>query len=256
MAMMPSIFPPPIRDGYTGTYSRTPKRFQMEDSQYLNDQQSIRKMFNYSLTWKLTFKLAELFDAWVEYGLSQGIDYFTFNFGGKLITVRPSTGMPSYTVSGDKWLVKMDVEELRASPIIPAKTGSIPIWPETLPIFESSEYSIGKVNAITRSDLENGVSDERVRFQERITEFGGKILCDQIQRDLFWNFYQDTLINGASYFMAPFGNAHTLDKQRSRIVDGTINESPLNSWYAISFRLETVANPIISKAQYLAQIGN
>lgn len=256
MAMMPSIFPPPIRDGYSGNYSREPKRFQMEDSQYLNDQQSIRKMFNYSLTWKLNFKLTKLFEAWVEYGLSQGVDYFTFNFAGKLITVRPSTGMPSYTPAGDKWLVKMDVEELRAAPVMPVRNGFIPVWPSTLPSFESTEYSIGKVNAITKSDLENGVSDERVRFQERVTEYGGKILCNQTQRDLFWEFYQNTLINGASYFMAPFVNAHTVANQRSRIVDGTVNEAPLNSWYAISFRLETLANPIISKTEYLAAIGN
>lgn len=255
MALIPSIFPPPIRDGYSGAFSREPKRFQMEDSQYLNDQQSIRKVFNYSLTWKLTFKLAELFEAWVEYGLSQGVDYFSFNFAGKLITVRPSTGMPSYTPAGAKWLVSMDVEELRAAPVISVSTGFIPVWPSTLPSFESAEYSIGKVNAVTKSDLENGVSDERVRFQDRVTEFGGKIICNQTQRDLFWSFYQDTLINGASYFMAPFANAHTVANQRSRIVDGTVTETSLNSWYAISFRLETLANPIISKSQYLSQIG-
>jgi len=249
MPNFPQALPEAVRDSYQGTPSLQPKRFQMEDSQYRIQRQSVAQSFNYSLSWKMTFVQTQIFEAWFEYVIGGGVNYFDITFAGKQIHVKPTTGIPSYTPIGDKWLVKLDVKELQAKPIVPTRTGILPVWPSTMPTFERDGYTIGPVGSVTQSDLEAGNELGRVRFRQRLTQFSGKIYCDQTQRDLLWEFYRDTLINGAAWFIAPFANAKTSDNQRARIVQQPV-ETPLSGWYSISLSLETVNAPIMSRSEY------
>lgn len=251
MAKPPKSIPQPIREGYTGSYTRQPSRFQMEDNQYRTRRETSRRQFNYSLTWKLNWAQLDLFEAWVEYDLAQGKGYFEIEFAGKTISVRPTTGMPTVNPVGDKWSVKMDVEELRAAPIVAPKSAFLPTWPSSLPEFESAEYMLSKVGAVTKSDIDFGVSDMRVRFQQRLTQYGGKIYLNQAQRDAFWDYYQNSLIDGFAWFLAPFVNSKSQTKLKARFIENPV-ETPLNSWYSISVKLETTKAPIMAFADYEA----
>jgi len=246
----PRILPQAIRDGFQGTFSRQPKRFQMEDSQYRVKRESVAQLFVYSLSWKMTWLETQIFEAWIEYSLAQGAGYFTIKIGGVPTLVRPLTAAPVYTPMGIKWGVKMDVEELRAKPVVSSRTGVLPVWPTSLPVYEQDSYSIGKVLPMTRTDIESGYPDERVRFKQRLTQFTGKILCTPEQRELFWDYHRDTLINGSAWFMGPFASARSTDFQRVRFVESPV-ETPTGAWYSITMKLETVNAPIMSREEFL-----
>lgn len=249
MAKPPSIIPLPIRDGYSGTPTRPFRRFQMEDNQYRTIRETSADQFTYSLSWKLDWEQAERFEAWLEYDLGQGVGSFELDFAGKTITVKPSTGMPSYSPMGAKWLVRMEVVELRSPPAITPRTGQLPEWPSELPEFEQEQYTFGKVNAVTKSDIDFGLPDMRVRFQQRTTQFSGTIILNQTQRDKFWEFYKDTLVNGCAWFLAPFVNYLGLNNLKAKFIEQPV-ETPLSSWYSISLSLDTTKAPIMSYSDY------
>lgn len=194
---------------------------------------------------------AEFFDAWLEYDVGRGTLYTEIPIANKTVTVKPKTGVASFTPNGAKWLVSLDVEEIRPGPAIAARNGILPVWPGTLPDIEKDGYSLAKTGSVTRSDIENGEAEMRTRFRNRVTEYGGKLLLDQTQRDLFWSFWKDNLINGQTWFIAPFANALSQSKLRARIISAP-EETPTGAWYELKFMLETVSAPMLSYEDYRA----
>jgi len=255
MALIPSFMPTPIRDGYAGGWVRSFSRVQMEDNQYQTRRETSREQFAYALSWKLDYTQLAMFEGWLEYDLAKGTGYFDVNFAGKTVTVKPSTGMPEVSPVGSKWLVKLAVEELQSAPVISPRNGVLPSWPIGLPSFESDGYAYAKDSAVTKSDIDFGVADMRVRFRERVTKFTGKILVDLNQRNLFWQFYKDSLINGSAYFLCPFVGSQGETKLRSRFAEKP-TEAPNGSWFAISVSLETVKAPILTANQYRTALAD
>jgi hypothetical protein len=223
----------------------------MDDGQNRQIRVGSSSPFTYTLNWSLTYDQTKFFEAWIEYDVARGAGYTDIPIGNRTVNVRPVTGVPVYTPNGAKWVVSLDVEELQAGPVIPARNGVLPVWPGTLPEFEKDSYTLSDPGAVTRSDIDNGRAEMRVRFRGRVTEYSGKLILTQSQRDIFWQFWKNTLINGQTWFMAPFANAVSQSKLRARIVAAPV-ESPNGAWYELTFALETVNAPIMSIYEYHA----
>lgn len=253
--MYPRLLPIPTREGYAASPGVEFKRYQMEDGQYSTIRQFASTPFNYTLNWRLTFAQADLFEAWLEYEAGRGAAFTEIPFLGKVRKVRPITGTPVFKTTGGGWDVSMDVEEIIAAPSIPPRTGKLPIWPNALPELESAGFSLSKVGAVTRTDITSGLAETRVRFRDRLTQYTGTLKLNLSQRDLFWDFYHNDLIDGYAHFMAPFANARSQSKIKARFFD-LPSESPLGAWFTVSVSLETTKAPIMSHAQYIQMVGS
>lgn len=230
------------------------RRSQMEDGQFAQRRRWASLPFRYNLVWKLTFKQAEMFEAWLEYEVKQGTTfaYTELPLMGRIVYVRPVTGMPSYSPKGASWIVTMEVEEKWNKPNIPVRTGKLPQWPSGLPNLESVGFTISKINAITVSDIEGGIPDMRERFRDQLSQYQGSLILSQSQRDLFWQFFRDDLIGGMGWFNAPFANARSQGNRRARIVNNQAVESAQGAWYTVAITLETVSTPLMSREEYFS----
>lgn len=244
----------PTRESYSGQVSVDNRRSQMEDGQFAQRRRWASLPFRYNLVWKLTFKQAEMFEAWLEYEVKVGTTfiYAEVPLMGRTVNVRPVTGMPSYSPKGASWIVTMEVEEKWDKPIVPKRTGVLPQWPDALPDLESVGFTLSKINAITVSDIEGGIPDMRERFRDQLSQYQGTLILNQSQRDVFWRFFKDDLIGGLSWFNAPFANARSQEHRRARIVNNQAVESAQGSWYSVAITLETTNTPLMSREEYFA----
>lgn len=248
----PKSLPIPTRDNYTGAPSLPTRRFKMDDGQYFQQRQGNRNPFKYSLTWKLTYAQTDLFAAWLEYDVSQGSGEAQVPIMGRQVTVKPTTGVASYTPSGNKWAVTLEVEEILSAPVVSARSGVLPEWPAEFPEFDSPSYTLSMPDSVTASDIDTGRNELRTRFSQRVTQASGSMLMSQAQRDAFWLFWKDSLINGNAWFLAPFVNARFSGKLRARICTAP-SETPNGAMYTITMTIETANAPSMGRAEYQAK---
>lgn len=251
--MYPAQLPVPTRENYTGGPRLAPKRFKMDDGQYFQKRIGSRNPFKYSLTWKLTWAQQAIHEAWLEYAGNKSSGIIDMPIMGRMVSVTPVTGVCTYTPVGNRWTATLDVEELQERPNF---NGSdfYPEWPLELPLFEKTGYSYSKPDAVTMSDSETGKPERRVRFMQRTTQFTATLLLSQQQRDQFWQFHRDYLINGVCWFLAPFVNSQVDSRVRSRIMTQP-SEAPNGCMYTLTLGMETVSAPILSRAEYNSIVG-
>lgn len=246
----PQILPCPSADGYTGG-PRTPvRRVQMDDGQYSDQGRVAHLEYQKNLSWLLTFEQTKIFGAWLEYTVNQGAGWDTITIGGKELRISPLSD-PVYRENGRLWRVTLPVRFLSRSPAVPARSGVLPPWPAVLPNMQRGQYEYGYDESISYSEMDAQVAESRVRFQERVSQCRGRILMTAEQRDIFWDFYTDTLINGSLPFLGQFPSAHGAASSalRCRIINNP-EESAVGVYYRISLQLETVELPIMSLEEY------
>lgn len=249
----PSFLPIPNRSNYSAQPGLEPARFKMEDGQYRQKRQSNRSPFRYTLSWAFDWQQARLFAGWLEYSVIRtGVD-IEIPIGGKTVSVRPVNYNPTYTPTNGGWSVQMEVEEIQNGPTLPAVKG-LPTWPASLPDFETEGFTFSTPDAVSRSDIDNGLAETRLRFRDRRSQYQGNIYLDPVQRDAFWSFWRDTLLNGQRFFLAPFANPESQDKYRARLITAPV-ETPQGSWYSLALQLEAIRVPIMSYTEYLTYSG-
>ncbi len=245
----PDFLPHPIRDGYTGQVSSRRKAIQMEDGQYNRNRLWTSQFFRKTITWRMSPEQAQLFEAWLEYDVARGTGSFDLPFMGREVKVTPVTGVPSYSSDGFNWLISLEVKQLVDAPDI-APAGDLPMWPSNFPELEASGYSLAQTGAVTVSDIDAGDPQMRVRFRDRLATYSGTVILSPEERDQFWDFHNNTLINGHAYFLAPFESPNSTELKRARFTNSP-SESSNGSYFNILLPLETMNIPLITYTQYL-----
>lgn len=219
----------------------------MDDGQFKERRRWLSNPFQYNLTWKLeTFRIAAIFEAWIEYAIQSGTGEFDVPImGGK--RVRSLTGNANFTPNGMGWIATMAVQEIRTPGPISAPSG-LPLWPSTLPDLEADSFQIMRTNSPIKSE-EDGLMQMRERFKTRYTPYQGSFLMTQAQRDEFWTFYYDVLLTGLSWFSAPFANPSYQGKLRARFTESP-TETENGCIYRVDVKLETVSAPLMSRLEY------
>lgn len=247
----PTVLPIPTREGYAKRPSYDVPRFKMDDGVYRSQNVPGAVPYSYSLTWNLTYDQASFFEAWLEYDVIRNGTSMEIPLAGQTITVFPKTGMPSWKPNGSKWMVSLDVQEIRTGAPLPARGGSLPIWPVSLPMFERDGFSLSAPDYVQNSDIENGKNEQRARFYQKTTTYGGTLIMDLDQRNAFWEFWHTTLLGGSRRFIAPFANSKSQEMLKAKLAKPP-EESANGAWFNIALVLDTMAAPMLTYDEYRA----
>lgn len=245
----PKVLPVPTRDGYGKRPSYSAPRFKMDDGNYRAKTIAGAVPYTYALTWNLTYPQTRFFEAWLEYDIIRAQEPMQIPLAETVINVEPKTGIPTYRPNGSKWLVSLEVEEIRAGGALPVRGAPLPSWPVNLPDFESSGFSLSAPDSVAVSDIEAGRRELRERFYQRTTTYGGSMIMDLSQRNEFWQFWNDTLLAGKRRFLAPFANAKSQAPLKAKFAQ-VPEETTNGAWFNIAIVLDTLEAPMLSYDEY------
>lgn len=246
MTKYPSILPACLRSSFASAPARTKRQLEMDDGTTMRRRAEAKSLRSMTLSWFFNERDTQIFDGFLEYSCNRGIGEFQINIGQTLTVVRPIS-RPTYTPTASGWNVSLDVVTVGAPSSIPPATANLPEWPFPF-TFERSDFRL-KGNPFAMSDIEAGGLDSRNRFRSRVYKYTGRMTMSPEDRDAFWQFYRDSLINGASWFVAPFYSAMSNGRKKARFSQEP-SENPNGLWFTIQMELETVDLPIMTRSDY------
>lgn len=254
MAVIPALIPQPNRENYAATPTVPRKRIPMDDGFTLDPRRYGSQPFSYTLTWALTWDQLKAFEAFLEYQVFQKDGYFVVNIPGNP-TVRPRA-RPAINFVEGHWNLTLPVEQMKAAPVKYLTPTILPMWPDPLPRFESEGYTYSVADAEVRSDIEAGRAETRTRFQHRVLKYSGKIRVNLAERNAFWEFYKNQLVDGIAWFSAPYESPFGPVNIRAKFSDALPTETAIGSLYEITVNLETGNAPILTQRQYNELVAN
>ena len=250
----PEKLPPPVRDGFTARHHSPFNSVEMDDGYPRVRRQFSAQPARFDLQWTFTWEQLALFEAFIEYGAAQAAGWFKVPiFGDQDPTdVRLTEGYETtFNAQANTWQVSAKVETLFAAPVLPPR--GLPSWPATLPEPEQENYGFSVPGVPLRSQQEDGLAEQRIRFQDRVLQYRVTWLLDKEQKIIFDAFYRDTLIHGAAWFMAPFANGLGPTQVRARFT-GAVTVASFGAAYKLSATLLTAAAPRMSLPEYLGEV--
>lgn len=243
--------PYPVRDNFSSQYGNSFARTEMDDSHNRMRRKFAMLPVSYSLSWHMTFDQFKWFEAFLRYDCAQASGYFTMplNPVGDPLTLR-FTGYPdaAYDTSLGAWVVSGSVEWIRAAPTgLP--TGSLPIFPPSLPDPEQTNYSIKRAGTVSRSNITDGLASERARFKDEVALTQLEWDLDADEYAILDDFIHNKLFGGLAPFTGPFANGLGLNQVRINFID-TPKVTPNLSGYTVTGTIEVRDMPIISEFVY------
>lgn len=255
MENYPAQLPPPVRDGFSSSKKQSMPTTQMDDGRpRLKRRYSVQPK-TFVVTWHFTWDDLSLFEAFVEYDLGGGAEWFMlpiFHDEAPLKVRMVAGEQGQYSVnflSDGDWEVKAELEYIVSAPVVPSATGILPNWISDFPEPEQSNYGYNYNNSVIRSKIETGLAEQRRRFKERVTMYRFVWICTPAQKNQIEDYVKNTLIDGFSWFNAPFVNGMGVATVRARFVSPLV-VSPLGGAYNVSANLMTLNPPIMSEETY------
>lgn len=246
----PANLPPPDQKSYSQQLARPFDRTEMDDGSTDTRRQWDAQPRNHAITWRLTWEQLAYFEAWLEYEVDRGKDWFMM----PLAPDRPKVKMRmtgertvSYDEGSGAWEFSVSMEQILDAPNYNPGT-SLPVWPDTLPWPESSGYSYSQ-DPVMLSQIETGLRESRVRFRTVNTPYQFQVLLDAEELDLFQAWVRDALADGVAWFKGPYINGLGTHTVRCKF-RGPPVVTPVGAAYRVTAQLETSEAPIINEIDY------
>lgn len=243
--------PFPVQSSFTQAYSNKFSRTEMDDGQSRATRPYNSQPEKANLTWRLSWEQLSYWEAWVEYELNGGVNWFDIQISPLLpVESYHMVADPAYSYDDNgEWTVTVAVETL-LSPPQTRPLDYLAIWPSELPGPEKSGYSFKVNNDVTRGNIQGaGENGSRRRFTDRLVTYRAKWVLDFDQYIEFKLFLNDELAAGNAYFKAPFTNGLGYGLVKARFIDPPVITTVGAAW-VITAQLETTSAPIMSELVY------
>ncbi|MGO4154337.1 hypothetical protein [Cupriavidus sp. YAF13] len=131
----------------------------------------------------------------------------------------------------------------------------VPVWPGTLPVPLSSGYSYTQKTTTARTEMDSGVARSRRRFRRAPAQINLKWLFLQEQLAVFEYFWDNDLLQGASWFdtIATSGTGPQLIRVRC-ISDGYTPTQVDPQHWEVTMQVEAVDMPRLAAEQYAVMV--
>ncbi len=255
--MYPTTLPRPVREGYQGSYLSPQKGTKMDDDTTRVRRKGASNPLVMTFTWDLSMYQRGIFDGWMRYDNAFGNNWVDLpGPGNTMINVRCLDGAPTYTPQpGGRWKVSGRFMQRMPKFAYPAK-GALPVWPSTLPDYESDQYSMSRVDPLILSDINpQSTPESRVRRLNQVGKFQHSVILTPAQREIFIQFYYHTLCGGTFFWRSKVPAALGGFTQVRAQFSGTPVERPYNGIYEVSFEVTTEDLPIINYNDYQEAAG-
>lgn len=246
----PKNLPPPAQGAYTRQLAQPLKVIEMDDGSTTTEREWDVQPRNHAITWRLDWDQLAYFEAWLEYEVDRGKDWF-------MVQVQPNrppmklrmTGERTVTFNEDSrdWSFSVQMEQLLDAPNYTATT-ELPVWPDTLPWMETAGYGY-KQNPVMRSQIPTGLAEERIRFSTVYTPYDFTLLLDEEELDIFEVFVHNQLADATAWFKGPFVNGLGGTMLRCKFRTAPV-VTPVGAAFRVTAQLETTDAPIISELNY------
>lgn len=251
----PAVLPSPIRDGYARSYLSELKKTKMDDGNYRSRRRHAAQPFAMTLSWNLTDDQLATFEAFGTIICSNWTDWFSLPLipGDPLVDVKITGGAPQFKRSGAEWTATATVMAIEAAPPMPGAV-SMPVWPATLPWPEQDDHGFSIDNFLVEDDPAQGYPKSRNRFMSKATMFAATWVLTKAERDIFWSFFRNTLLDGTMAFMLPFLNGLGVNYVRCKVITQP-KESAQTSGFKISIGLSTMFAPVLTQSELMDAIN-
>lgn len=254
----PTVLPRPIRSGYTMTVLSPIKRTKMDDGSSRTRRKILSNPRVMTLSWQLTGAERAIFEGWMKWDNNYGMNEVEVIVVGNETPLKVTCldGNPSFKPApGDNWQVSARFLEKRPKFVMPPKMTTLPVWPSGLPDYESDDYSIIRIDPTAMSDISKYATPvRRSRFKTLNVEYQVGVIVTAEQREIFYNFYYNTLIGGTGFFSAKYVNS--MDDSNIRVkMASDPTEVTENGIFKITFTIETSEAKVMSRAAYQAAVG-
>lgn len=258
--LYPSILPIPVRDGYTSAPSIKKRRIKMDDGSART-----RRLFNTlpyltSLTFRYTPEQLSIFDAFIKYDCKYGTEWFDLIIRADqpAVNVKLIGDAPSVKPMGYDWEVTFTVmtrTSLTVGTGSPANLATLTAWPSDLPLPDKDSYSYQISNFNIEDNLDQGgMPNSRSRFTVKEVIFQATWLFTKAERDRFYLFFRDGLLDGHLPVVIPFYNGLGLTPVKSTFVEHP-NENQHDAIFQVSAKMATLYMPVMSEQAYRLKVA-
>lgn len=244
--------PYPVRDSFSQQYGNGFTVTQMDDYHRRPRRRFEMLPQNNSITWRFTWDEFNIWEGFLRYDCAQASGYFTM----ALFPAAPTytyrlTAYPqsSFDEATNSFTVTGTVERIRVAPNVPAKTGVLPVWPTTLPLWEKSGYQINRDDTVSRSSISYGLASQLARFKEEVAVVAATLLLSKAELNIFDAYVHDTLIGGLAPFSGYFSNGTGTTLQRLNFIEAPKIESS-GAAFKVTVSMEIRDIPVISELDY------
>lgn len=247
----PAVLPPPVRDGYGKVYTSELRKTKMDDGNWRTRRRHAFQPFSMTLTWKLSDEELGIFEGFGAIICTNWTDWFALPLipGDPTIDVKIIGDAPEFKREGADWVANATVMAIEAPPPMPGVI-SMPVWPSSLPWPEQDEYGYQVENFLVQDDPMQGYPRSRNRFMSKATMFPATWILTKAERDIFWSFFRNTLLDGTMAFMLPFMNGLGINYVRCKVV-AQPKESSSSSGFKIVLNLTTMFAPVMTESQLM-----
>lgn len=255
----PTILPLPVRDGYNREYRTKMRRTKMDDGSTLARRMFSKHAYTIKLTFRFTPNERKVFDAFIKYDCVYGTAWFN-------ISIRPNTAKvpvkltgnaPSVKPLGLDWEVSFDVMTMNdltfATPVAPI-LNALTVWPLNVPLPNKDDYSTQISNLFVEDNFsEGGLPKTRSRSTYKETVIQATWLLSAAERDRFFQFFKNQLLDGHLPVLMPFYNGSGLTQVKCTFQEFP-TETSQGAAFQVSAKLSTFDAPTMSLAEYRLQV--
>lgn len=247
----PSVMPLPVRDGYGRQYDQDLNLVKMDDGGHRRRRRFVDQQMNIGLTFKLNDTQLKIWEGFVKYECNFGAKSFNLKF----IPSEPArevqlTEAARVEADGNDWKVSATIKMIVAGPT-PVSNITMPLWPTNIPLPIKSSYNYQIQNFPYQDNFsEGGKANARNRFTTKEVKFSTSFILTQAERDLFWIFVRQTLLDGTLPFVMPFYNAMGVNPIKVYLLE-LPKETESGCNYGIECAMGTIYAPTVTQAEYI-----
>lgn len=255
----PVLLPLPIRDNYNRQYRTKMRQVKMDDG----SSRGRRKFANHAYTIKLGFNFTPnqraVFDAFLRYDCNYGTAWFNLQIRPNTpkVAVKLTGNAPAITPNGMNWNVTFEVMTMNdltfVAPIAPNLT-TLTTWPTSIPLPNKDDYALQMSDLFIEDNIEQGGKpNTRSRFTYKETVIQATWLLSSVQRDSFFAFFKNQLLDGYLPVVMPFYSGQGLASIKCKFLEFP-TEVPQGAAFQVSAKLSTFDAPVMSLAAYRLQV--
>lgn len=255
----PSILPLPLRDGFSREYRTKMRRTRMDDGSTLARRMFAGHAYDIKLTFHFTPNERRIFDAFVKYDCAYGTAWFNMPIRPNTakVPVKMTGNAPSVKPLGLDWEVSftvMTMSDLTFATAVAPNLTALTVWPTNIPLPNKDSYSTQISNLFVEDNFDDGGKpNSRSRNTYKETVIQATWLLSAAERDRFFQFYKNQLLDGYLPVLMPFYNGSGLTQVKCAFQEFP-TETAQGAAFQVSAKLSTFDAPTITLAAYRLQV--
>lgn len=255
----PAVLPLPVRDGFNRQYRTKMRQVKMDDG----SSRGRRKFPAHAYTIKLAFVMnrnqRSIFDAFLKYDCAYGTAWFNIQIRPNTakVAVKLTGNAPVITPQGMDWDVSFEVMTMNdltfATPVAPNLT-TLTAWPANIPLPNKDDYSTQMSDLFIEDNFDNGGKpNTRSRFTYKETVIQATWLLSAAERDRFFQFYKNQLLDGFLPVVMPFYSGIGMASIKCKFLEFP-SEVSQDAAFKVTGKLSTFDVPVMTLAAYRLQV--